>query len=442
MQVSEIAAREWAKETHVPDFRAEELFDPKTNLDAGAWYLHRALQRWQREQDPLPFALAEYNAGASRAQRWAGGNNAVLSSDTFRENIDFPGTRKYVDSVVQRYEFYKAAWANVSALGAVLICCARHPLPRQTHNPSALSNFEAGAGAHDARTESQTALEFSNVSEIPALAASGSPEVPSPTRGGFMASWGSISEATGYRLDVSTNGSFSSYVNGYHSLDVGNATRRVVTGLDRGTTYYYRVRAYDATGTGAYSHVMTATTMVSAGLIVNASFDSSITNNPNAEAIQAMINRAISICESLFSDPITVSILFRYSTTTPDGTHLPSGIISRSDWVYYVIPWSTYINALRADAKTSNDISLRASLPGALFPTLFRRARAGEQWGWTRHRRCLQTAPSATAGRSMESLRFIPRRRFSSLARPASATTTRSVRLSTKLTKSSVLDRT
>ena len=62
MQVSEIAAKEWAKETRVTDFRAEDLFDPKTNLEAGAWYLHRALQRWQREQDPLPFALAEYNA--------------------------------------------------------------------------------------------------------------------------------------------------------------------------------------------------------------------------------------------------------------------------------------------------------------------------------------------------------------------------------------------
>ena len=27
-------------------------------------------------------------------------------------------------------------------------------------------------------------------------------------------------------------------------------TGRVVTGLNRGTTYYYRVRAYDVTGTG------------------------------------------------------------------------------------------------------------------------------------------------------------------------------------------------
>jgi soluble lytic murein transglycosylase len=108
MQVSEIAAGEWAKEAHVENFRPEDLFDPKTNLEAGTWYLHRAAQHWQQQSDPTPFALAEYNAGASRAQRWAGGDNAsVVPPDTFRKNIDFPGTRKYVESIIDRYEFYK-----------------------------------------------------------------------------------------------------------------------------------------------------------------------------------------------------------------------------------------------------------------------------------------------------------------------------------------------
>jgi soluble lytic murein transglycosylase len=108
MQVSEKAANEWAKQNHIEDFRVEDLFDPKTNLEAGTWYLRRALQHWQQQSDPLPFALAEYNAGASRAQRWVGGDEtAVISATTFRRNIDFPGTRKYVDSIIDRYEFYK-----------------------------------------------------------------------------------------------------------------------------------------------------------------------------------------------------------------------------------------------------------------------------------------------------------------------------------------------
>lgn len=108
MQVTEGAATEWARDTQVENFRPEELFDPKVNLQAGSWYLARAIQHWKKQSDPVPFALAEYNAGASRAQRWAGGDNStVIPPDQFRRNIDFPGTRKYVDTVMARVEFYK-----------------------------------------------------------------------------------------------------------------------------------------------------------------------------------------------------------------------------------------------------------------------------------------------------------------------------------------------
>lgn len=108
MQVTEPAATEWARENRVENFRVEELFDPKVNLDAGTWYLVRALQHWEKQSDPVPFALAEYNAGASRAQRWAGGNDeVVIAPATFRENIDFPGTRNYIESVEARFDFYK-----------------------------------------------------------------------------------------------------------------------------------------------------------------------------------------------------------------------------------------------------------------------------------------------------------------------------------------------
>lgn len=108
MQVSEKAAKEWARENKIDNFRVEELFDPKTNLEAGAWYLRRAFEHWETQSDPMPFALAEYNAGASRAQRWSGGNSVdAVPAQTFLKKIDFPGTRKYVDSILARYEFYK-----------------------------------------------------------------------------------------------------------------------------------------------------------------------------------------------------------------------------------------------------------------------------------------------------------------------------------------------
>ena len=108
MQVSERAAREWARENQVANFHADDLLDAKTNLEAGAWYLHRAFQHWEHQKKPAVFALAEYNAGASRAQRWANNDaTAPMSERAFRSNIDFPGTRNYVASVLERCEFYR-----------------------------------------------------------------------------------------------------------------------------------------------------------------------------------------------------------------------------------------------------------------------------------------------------------------------------------------------
>jgi len=105
MQVSAKAAGDWARENKIDNFNVDDLFDPKTNLEAGAWYLRRALDHWQTESDPLPFALAEYNAGASRAQRWVG--DGGINANEFLAKIDFPVTRQYVKSILDRYAFYK-----------------------------------------------------------------------------------------------------------------------------------------------------------------------------------------------------------------------------------------------------------------------------------------------------------------------------------------------
>ena len=108
MQVSERAANEWARENKIAGFNANQLFDPKTNLEAGTWYLDRAMEHWTHKSDPIPFALAEYNAGASRAQRWSRVNGpAEISEHQFLQRIDFPATRRYVESIIDRYNFYK-----------------------------------------------------------------------------------------------------------------------------------------------------------------------------------------------------------------------------------------------------------------------------------------------------------------------------------------------
>src|SRR5438552_2004827 len=188
--------------------------------------------------------------------------------------------------------------------------------------------------------------------------------LPAPqTRTSFMATWATVAGATGYRLDVSSSPRFETYVDGYRDLDVGNVTGRVVTQLKQGTTYYYRVRAYNASGAGSSVDVASATTTASSGLIINATFDGSITSNPNAAAIEAAINRAIAIFESLFSDRLTIPILFRYSTKGADGS--PLGGVSQSEFAVISFTWSEYINALVADG-TSRIIVLNQDSTGDL----------------------------------------------------------------------------
>ena len=111
MQITDAAAKEWVKSEKIANFVPTDLFDPKTNIDAGSWLLARALHRYEGRDDPLPFALAEYNAGRSRVAKWAGENEGgdpanQASGQKFLANIGFADTKKYVETVQERVRYY------------------------------------------------------------------------------------------------------------------------------------------------------------------------------------------------------------------------------------------------------------------------------------------------------------------------------------------------
>lgn len=106
MQVTEPAAQDWVQAEGIETFVPGDLLDPKTNIEVGTWYLSRAMRHWSAQEDPLPFALGEYNAGRSRVNRWSGGEQ--ISAEQLREAMDIASTRAYVAAVRQRYEYYKA----------------------------------------------------------------------------------------------------------------------------------------------------------------------------------------------------------------------------------------------------------------------------------------------------------------------------------------------
>ena len=109
MQVGEAAAGDWAKSEKLETFVPTDLFDSRMNLEAGAWYLRRALDHWKNKETPLPFALAEYNAGRTRVDRWIAATSmgGQANADDLLGAIDYPTTRRYIDEVTRRLQFYR-----------------------------------------------------------------------------------------------------------------------------------------------------------------------------------------------------------------------------------------------------------------------------------------------------------------------------------------------
>ncbi|HEX2269312.1 MAG TPA: M12 family metallo-peptidase, partial [Pyrinomonadaceae bacterium] len=134
------------------------------------------------------------------------------------------------------------------------------------HLTSAGINFTFGFGPQPRdvitnRVNASSCLTTCGSTVLPAPTANAATSV---TNNSFTANWSSVSNATGYRLDVSTNSSFSSFLSGFNNLDVGNVLSRSVTGLNPGTTYFYRVRAFNSSGTSGNSTTITVVTVPAA----------------------------------------------------------------------------------------------------------------------------------------------------------------------------------
>ncbi len=106
MQLMDEAAQEWAEAERVYPISEERLFQPATNTLAGTWYLRKMLRRYTRCDNPVPFALADYNAGRGNVLKWAQGA-AATNSAAFLAHIGFPGTRAYVLAIMERRERYR-----------------------------------------------------------------------------------------------------------------------------------------------------------------------------------------------------------------------------------------------------------------------------------------------------------------------------------------------
>lgn len=106
MQVMELTGEEWAEAERLRSFSKSYLWNPSENIQAGAWYLSKCLRRYTNTDNPIPYALADYNAGRTHVLRWNKGQ-ASTNSTAFLAQMDYPGTRKYALNIMERYNYYQ-----------------------------------------------------------------------------------------------------------------------------------------------------------------------------------------------------------------------------------------------------------------------------------------------------------------------------------------------
>jgi hypothetical protein len=208
-----------------------------------------------------------------------------------------------------------------------------------------------------------TFIVFSPI--LPSLSA---PVLTSPANGSTNQStstvftWSAVSNAASYEIIVATNAADlptdTNATSGGASViidaNTSATTYTPVNPLDPGTKYYWEVNARFASEGGPWSSTWNYTTAnPPPGLTIIPVFDSTITSDPQAEAIESTIKAAIGVYQSNFSDPITISITFEEM----------SGGLGESEWSYFTFSYSSFRSALAAEATTADDSTALALLP-------------------------------------------------------------------------------
>ncbi|UPT70007.1 MAG: choice-of-anchor J domain-containing protein [Flavobacterium sp. JAD_PAG50586_2] len=172
----------------------------------------------------------------------------------------------------------------------------------------------------------------------------------------FIASWGVVTGATDYTVDVSTSNTFATLLPGYSAASTSGATSLSITGLSSLTTYYFRVRAI---GIGCNTDSLTGTaTTICGGFPIPyfQSFDSTPINtlptcftvsDINADSVAWKVQNTIAA-----SNPNSYHLATNTAATTDDwfftpGLNLTSGVTYRLKFKYNTSSAGVYNENLR-----------------------------------------------------------------------------------------------
>jgi len=107
MQLLPSTALKLARSTNLPRSKAKNLFDAENNITLGTLHMSYLMKQYGKAE----LALAAYNAGESRVDRWLQefGNSDMAE---FVEQIPFSETRNYVKQILSNWFHYEALIAH------------------------------------------------------------------------------------------------------------------------------------------------------------------------------------------------------------------------------------------------------------------------------------------------------------------------------------------
>jgi phosphodiesterase/alkaline phosphatase D-like protein len=181
------------------------------------------------------------------------------------------------------------------------------------------------------------------------------------TQSGFTGNWSASPSAIGYRLDVSEASDFSSFVSSYQNADVGNVLSIAITGLNGGTTYYYRVRAENIGGSSANSNEINLITIPPTPVAIAATNVNQVSFEANWQASTGTTEYRLDVSQ----DNLFGSFLPGYQNKLVSGlTDLVSGLSNNTTYYYRVRAVNT-----TGTTPNSNTVSVTTQPPVPPAPT-------------------------------------------------------------------------
>ncbi len=108
MQISPQTGLWGAQELGIEDYTEELLYEPKTNIQIGTWYIKKLMIEFN---DDLDLVLAAYNAGSGNVRKWLGESSYSLDGKSLYK-IPLNETGDYLVKVERNHRIYSAIYTE------------------------------------------------------------------------------------------------------------------------------------------------------------------------------------------------------------------------------------------------------------------------------------------------------------------------------------------